>query len=545
MNHMKYWFAACAIIIVVLLSIGILSSLDDDAILPNGSACSVSNSAVEQGPVGKHKSNSASSETGEKNNQHNAESGHTGESGHTDIDDTPLVEPGTEHTNSGNTPIDQNALVHELTGWDDSIRPITIPKSKSDEGNKGVFGFTPVFVDAESLVNFKNIGHSKYRRWDGSPHLEQPDFDLEYDGSLLVKVIASEIIEKIQVVNIRSGEAWAHEWQYKIYKSRSMFVPFEFADVLLVRTHLVGCNRPTEHYYSSMCLTVEPHRNLFDRVNLLCRTPSNEGGSFTVESEDGSPVAGAVLLDSWRQVLGRTDSTGTLHWNKLVDEKPIVSYPVVLWKPGHIPVVFGECHPINKTLPTSGVVKIGQRSVFVTAYLPGEAQLAHHERCGTTGGVHSYPADLLPLPDDVEITDFSQVPPVLGYRNVEDHPNAQCLLFPEWGGHWSARDENSNPPKLIEVELDIQGFPEDSYITLQHWFFQHWVLDRSGYLTVELPVAGKYLLKIGSYHSVLRKGDPAYDEDELDTSYGEGSHFVFIDARDPKKPILKLFARPK
>lgn len=449
-----------------------------------------------------------------------------------------------------------------MTSWDDSIIPNRIPQSLADEGPDGEDGFTPLFVNIDSLANIDKSEPEITRLWDGET---RPDFELEYDGSLEIAVGSYGFISKIQVVNIRSKEAWEHEWRYKNKDYRNMFVPCEFGDILLARTHVVGEAHVTEHYLSSMHLSVDFCLDRFDMFFADGSQPSSEGGSFQVRSENGKPVTGAVLMDEDQQVLGRTDETGMLHWHKLeldenqrkvfgnagrVDREAVdVRYPAVLWKYGHVPVVFDESHPLNKTIPTSGTVKIGPRSLFVTADLPGAATLSNHERCGTTTiyrpwvvGVSEI--DLLPVPDAIELTNPEQIGPFLGYSPDYCHITHDGLSFPGWNSRWVDRDESIRGDHIRTPELEIPGFPRDSFQVLENWYFQHWFIDNSGRLTVELPVAGKYLLKIGSFHDVARELDSIGSESH-DARYGSASHLVYIDARDPENPVFTLIDRPE
>lgn len=431
----------------------------------------------------------------------------------------------------------ENKHVRPLPPWDDSNIPKTIAPLEvhTYKGKQRKFldsKYTPVFVDESTLKNVFSDDRILMKTR-GKIH-EHP----RNDGSLEIKVDASGYegvaVRKLQVACTSSGELWEYQWRDKKDLIANMFVPYAYGDLLHVRAHL-SSGEILESYISSMGLGVDTSSRQFSNsivtnnsVHVPLERYSTSGGTFDVNTNEGVAVEHAVLLDSCLQVLGRTNKQGRIVWTKTlasvdnprtpIDETKTshVRYPVVLWKPGYVPVSF------SSSIPVSGSVELGVEVAVVRAELSGVANLLPCEKSLSTGYKHGQ-SDLIPLPNDAVVPKPEDLPALLGYGK-QNGTSAYRLDFPSWRDNYF----------LKIPDLEIGGYSGRSFEVLANWFYQRWSINPAGILEVELPVNGKYLLAIGSMEYLPRD----------DEQFEQFSHVVYIDATNLEKPVFTLVSRP-
>ncbi|MDC1142127.1 hypothetical protein OAU50_03475 [Planctomycetota bacterium] len=426
----------------------------------------------------------------------------------------------------------RSPLVHVLVEWDESLEPTTLlaPKSIENGHGKQPFSdglFTPIFVDKSSLRNVQIHGTLQADR-----RMDYKEYPLK-DGALRLNVAVRPytecVVSKVQVMKVGTKQAWEYEWRDKIQGNRTMFVPYKYGDLLLVRAHLTS-GKVVEGYVSTMVMSFLRSGSYQVRVSNNIALPYSsktpEGGTFSVVSVNGDSVSGTVLMNWSCQVLGRVNADGVLAWNKLeigwkVKESPSVGYPAVLWKPGHIPIRF------DKDLPVVGAVNLGAKTLAVSIDVPGIDTLSDAEKSirNLRSPGRYYESDLIPLATDAEVPQSSDISKLIGYTDGDDSLERRRLRFKVW---------KETPFFKNKHSLNVPSYPGNSSAQLGQWFCCRWQIDDNNKLHVELPVAGKYLLSIGSKEDVPT-------DDEL---YGSATHFVYIDATDPTDPSATLIDRP-
>ncbi|MEE9311004.1 MAG: hypothetical protein V3V10_01205 [Planctomycetota bacterium] len=386
--------------------------------------------------------------------------------------------------------------------------------------------FTPVFVDIDRLSNVRiaKIGGNIIRdteRW------------IRRDGALEIKVDALQLsILKIDVLLVSGGDqreptSWSYEWHDKTQSDHNMFVPYSHGDSFLVRTHL-STGEIIESYVSDVSLYSEGSAHTssisehgFEYVDI--RQPVKTGGTFTTLDAEGKPVTDVLLLDYHNQVLARSGSDGVLNWNNLLLESGSdgLYFPVVLTKPGHLPVLF------KKKLPKSGIQHIGAKSLLLSIPVQDLSYPAPSTRRPQSQNTRN---DLLPLMPCFTPASRDDAFGILYFpdydRDPETHRYAIVVLpLIDWSW-WLIKKKFS---------FEAPGFSEKrgNLSDLRKWSTHRWKLTEQGTLHIGLPKAGKYLLAVGDN----------LDVPTTDLIYGRYTHLIFIDATDPAQATARAFQR--